>query len=381
MAIQYVAATGDTSGAQDRTRIQAALTAGGTVVLSGTYYISSGLTISGTNTSLVGTGLDTVLTCKTDDFAAVTVTGKEQRKVHIERLRVHKGLHALSIGSGTGDRVAFTRDVMVNDVITTSQAGAGVLLNEVAECQFRNLQVSYALYGVELIRSSSWNIFDGCRLGYCTSHGWYQHPGYTASPAYGGSSNRINNSQVMWNGGDGIRGIMTTTDRCGDHLPIRDCLILSNTGYGVNVNYSSVLITGCAIETNVAGAILVSVTDVSCGSLCVHQNYFEMNSEVAGLGAIQFVTSGTGMIVGPSIMYNYGSGRGPLLSSTGTNLKVPFATITRDHYYRYGGGTYWYEVGRTFNKAVIHIEDNSYIDIPGSGEGGTGYQHLIVPAS
>jgi hypothetical protein len=366
MTTQYVRPTGDTSGVQDRTRIQTALTAGGAVVLNGTYYINAGLTISAANTSLLGPGPDTVLTCKTDDFVAITISGDYDRRVHVGGFRVQGGLNAVAV---TGGATIPTQDVWIVNLVADDQASASVKFSKASDCHVDRLISNGALIGFEQTNESHRNVVCNSRITSWTQYGVYVHDDDT----YGGHSLRVTDCTIMSGTGTGV---MANSGMDYGGLVIRGCYIGSITGYGIQANHGMIRIDGNVIESCTLGGIKIAATAFHCYTPTITCNYFEEN----GVAAIQFYTANTKYILSPLLLNNLGSGTStPLLLSTGDNMGVIYPTLIRDYYGRSGTGDDWYEVGATFSSAVIHGLETTRLSIAASSYGAPGYQQQIIP--
>ena len=252
MTIQYVAPTGVTGGATDRTRIQAALTTGGTVVLSGTYYINAGLTITAANTSLVGTGWDTVINCTADTFAAVTVGGTYDRRVRVADLRISGGLDGVAVVGGA-DLAIPTQDVVIDHVVADGQANAAVLLSNARDCTVNRLSSIGAAIGLEVTNEAHRNVIANSRITSWTSYGVYVHDDET----YGGHSLRVTDCNILIGTGTGI---MANSGQDYGGLIVKGCYIGTITGYGIQANHSTVRIDGNVIESCTLGGIKVAAT-------------------------------------------------------------------------------------------------------------------------
>ena len=361
MTIRYLKPTGDTSGVSDRTRIQAALTAGESVVMSGQYYLDAGLVVNEANVSLAGTGSDTIINCLTDTFAAVTVGGTYDRRVHVSGFMVQGGTNAVAVVGGSNLSIP-TQDVWIDSIIADDQAEAAVLLSNARDCYVDRLVTDGAKYGVELIRQSARDSITNSRITHYKTYGIYHHGGYVGTPAYGGHSLRVTNCSITLGSGDAIRARKTTTDYPGDNLQIRDCILEGNSGYAVNANYSGIGICGCTIESNTSGGILIDVDNTNCYSPLIQNCYFEGN----GAADIQFKTANSGAILSPTIMSNMGSGSHAFLSSTGQAGKVYFATILHNYYAR-SGGSVWYDLADTFLLGILHTCEHTRLSCTNEG--------------
>jgi hypothetical protein len=398
MATIHIRPSGDITGATDYAAIQAALssTSYSTVVLDGTYYVNATPTISSVKKTLVGTGWGTVITPTANTISGVKVDSSSLADwtimdVHIGGFQVTGGKHAVHVtGATTFAAGQITRkacrNVTVHDVYGYNQADATIKLFAAPYTVVRGVRSKDAKYGVDISGQSYNCVLDQLQIEDFETYGIYFHGGYAETPAYGGHTLRVTNSNIFSGIGDGIYSVKTMTGGVMQNYPgasthITNCAIESNSGYGINMNLDGTVISGCQIQSNSLGGVYLGIAGNGsthrCDGFTVKDTWFENNS---GPG-ISVATSTSAQVWNFTSQHNHGSGTGvPLVSATGANLSVVSATLGLDLYWR-TTGTYRYEVGRTLNLSYINTQYRSYIDMPGSGEGGQGYQIQTLPAS